>query len=247
MKIIRHRLGRRPELWAEAVDRPPKKKALLVGIQYERDEEGDEANVLRGPHRDVAEMMDLLIVVLVDTDDSGQAFIVFVKAFSDALMTKDLDHFRCNRPYVPWISKGKRRSDSQWNANVRRHALVVSRHVYQSKRVSSSSVNSRTTSIDQLVIAAPDYKKLSIRTKSLSLNSELETWYDSPSSPILRCTSPDSMWPCSGYCPPSSPKEANVISVAACKDDQLSWEDSDGASMTKALINILSAQRRFVH
>ncbi|KAF5378727.1 hypothetical protein D9615_006873 [Tricholomella constricta] len=367
MKIIKHRLGRRYEYWGEAEERKPQKKALLVGIQYERDEEGDgdEANVLRGPHRDVAEMRDLLIdcysylpediVVLIDTDEPGQTqptrdnmvrsesvelyefrsdFILeqlraikalvedarpgdrfffhyaghtvqienknfseedgmdecIIPSDGEARMIKDnelrrhlvdslpigsnlvaifdschsasllgmshiaglpelllmfsiqdLEHFRCNRPYVPWISKGKRRSDSQLNANVRRHAVVVSRHVYQSKRVNSSSVKSRRTSIDQILISSPDYRELTIRTKALSMKSELEKWYDTPSSPILRCTSPDSMWPCTGYCPPSSPTEANVISVAACKDDQLSWEDSDGASMTKALVNILKS------
>ncbi|KAG5639054.1 hypothetical protein H0H81_007312 [Sphagnurus paluster] len=104
MKIIKHRPGRRPEYWAGATERPPQKKALLVGIQYERDVdgEGDAANVLRGPHRDVTDMRDLLIgafkncflpmatilthfafkeyylyppqniVVLVDTDDPNQ-------------------------------------------------------------------------------------------------------------------------------------------------------------------------------
>ncbi|GLB42506.1 putative to MEROPS cysteine peptidase family C14 [Lyophyllum shimeji] len=330
MKIIRHRLGRRPEYWAERVERKPRKKALLVGIQYERDEEeaGETANALRGPHKDVAAMRELLIdsysyspddiVVLIDTNEPGQTQPTrdnMIRAIKDlvedpqpgdrfffhyaghtvqvpntnfseedgmdeciipsdgeARMIKDnelrrhlvdslpigsnlvaifdschsaslldLEHFRCNRPYVPWISKGRRKSDSQWNANMRRHALVVSRHVYQSKRVSSSSVRSRRTSIDQILLSSPDYRKLTIRTQSLSIKSDFEKWYDTPSSPIQRTSSPDSMWPCTGYCPPESPKEANVIAVSACKDDQLSWEDSDGASMTQALIDILKS------
>ena len=28
----------------------------------------------------------------------------------------DLEHFRCNRVYVPWMNKGRRRSNSRWNA-----------------------------------------------------------------------------------------------------------------------------------
>ena len=56
---------RQPEYWtAELVPVEPRKKALLIGIQYERDEESgeeDEANALRGPHADVASMRDLLI------------------------------------------------------------------------------------------------------------------------------------------------------------------------------------------
>ncbi|KAF8233134.1 hypothetical protein L208DRAFT_1377389 [Tricholoma matsutake] len=116
---------------------------------------------------------------------------------------------------------------------------IFSRHVYQNKRTSASNVRSRRTSIDKLLITSKDYK-MKIRTKSLSLRSDSENWYEWPSSPPQRCPSPDAMWPCTGYCAPTSPKEANVISLAACKDDQLSWEDGNGASMTKALINILS-------
>jgi hypothetical protein len=105
MKIIRHRPSRRPERldWAEAVlERRPKKRGLLIGIQYENDTEDsddDEANALRGPHQDVAAMRALLIgewychrqgarvltsdidyygydadniVVLIDRDEEGQ-------------------------------------------------------------------------------------------------------------------------------------------------------------------------------
>ncbi|KAF7351287.1 Mitochondrial chaperone BCS1 [Mycena sanguinolenta] len=48
---------------------------------------------------------------------------VFDSCHSASLL--DLAHFRCNRVYVPWISKGRRRSDDRWNANVRRHALPL--------------------------------------------------------------------------------------------------------------------------
>jgi hypothetical protein len=47
-----------------ALERKPQKKALLVGIQYENDaddSDDDVANVLRGPHQDVAGMRTLLI------------------------------------------------------------------------------------------------------------------------------------------------------------------------------------------
>lgn len=335
--------------WTEmALERKSQKKALLVGIQYENDANGssdDVANVLRGPHQDVAAMRNLLIdcygyssddiVVLVDSDDSGQIqptranmlqqikqlvngaqagdhfffhyaghtvqventnnseedgmdeciipsdgeahlikddelrrhlvdvlpvgsnlVAIFDSCHSASLL--DLEHFRCNRVYVPWVSKGTRRTNTRWNSNVRKLALnelalnevtepsatippeIFSRHVYQNKRTSASNVRSRRTSIDKLLITSKDYK-MKIRTKSLSLRSDSENWYEWPSSPPQRCPSPDAMWPCTGYCAPTSPKEANVISLAACKDDQLSWEDGNGASMTKALINILSA------
>ncbi|KAJ7209027.1 caspase domain-containing protein [Mycena haematopus] len=48
---------------------------------------------------------------------------VFDSCHSASLL--DLAHFRCNRVYVPWLSKGRRRSDERWNAVVRRHALPL--------------------------------------------------------------------------------------------------------------------------
>ncbi|KAJ8482781.1 hypothetical protein ONZ45_g14829 [Pleurotus djamor] len=36
-----------------------------------------------------------------------------------------------------------------------------------------------------------------------------------------------------------SHKLANAVSIAACQDAQVSWEDKDGASLTSALITIL--------
>jgi hypothetical protein len=88
---------------------------------------------------------------------------------------------------------------------------ISSRHVYQNKRISPSNVRSRRTSIDKLLYSSKDYARLKIRTRSLSLRSDLDTWYEWPSSPAQRCSSPDSMWPCTGYCVPASLKEPNVV------------------------------------
>jgi len=41
--------------------RPPKKKALLIGINYTDQHEEGRLGELIGPHRDVTEMRDLLI------------------------------------------------------------------------------------------------------------------------------------------------------------------------------------------
>ncbi|KAJ7618651.1 caspase domain-containing protein [Roridomyces roridus] len=61
---------------------------------------------------------------LVDALPVGSSLVaVFDSCHSASLL--DLAHFRCNRVYVPWISKGRRRSDERWNANVRRLALPL--------------------------------------------------------------------------------------------------------------------------
>jgi len=179
---------------------------------------------------------------------------VFDSCHSASLL--DLDHFRCNRVYVPWISKGRRKSNSMWNANVRRPALppptpispgsplVSSRVVYQSKRVSTKNIKTRRTSIDKLLNPPVNFKRLSIKTQSLSITSDFQMWLGSELSPITRCDSPLALFcegsSCRSSTRPSSPVErAEVISFSSCKDNQESWEDADGASMTEALIRIL--------
>ncbi|KAK0445003.1 caspase domain-containing protein [Desarmillaria tabescens] len=194
---------------------------------------------------------------LVDTLPIGSSLVaVFDSCHSASLL--DLDHFRCNRVYVPWISKGRRRSDSIWNRNgmnldinlqsrplntdrtVRRQAML-NRSVYQTKRVSRKVVKSKKTSIGR--IADPNVDVHIKATRRLSIKSTFEKddrWLDDTElSPIPRCDSPIAIWPCEGFCQPSDAEFPRVISLGACKDDQLSWEDSRGASMTRALIEIL--------
>ncbi|KAJ7189919.1 caspase domain-containing protein [Mycena pura] len=63
---------------------------------------------------------------LVNALPVGSSLVaVFDSCHSASLL--DLAHFRCNRVYVPWISKGRRRSDERWNAVVRRLALPFSK------------------------------------------------------------------------------------------------------------------------
>ncbi|KAG6855663.1 hypothetical protein H0H87_012332 [Tephrocybe sp. NHM501043] len=147
---------------------------------------------------------------------------IFDSCHSASLL--DLEHLRCNQVYVPWVSKGKRKSDSRWNAND--YLSAFSRNIYQHKRVSHDGVAARRASVHQLSNPTPNYRRLSINTgRSIFELEESETWYDSPSSPIKRL----------------SGEKANVISISASKDEQISWEDADGGSMTKALVNILKA------
>ncbi|THU97825.1 peptidase C14 [Dendrothele bispora CBS 962.96] len=69
---------------------------------------------------------------------------VFDSCHSQSLL--DLDHWRCNRVYVPWISKGRRKSDSMWN-NVQRKAAIRSRTIRQNTRLDDGTVQSRKTSM----------------------------------------------------------------------------------------------------
>ncbi|KAK0421726.1 caspase domain-containing protein [Armillaria borealis] len=177
---------------------------------------------------------------LVDPLPMGSSLVaVFDSCHSASLL--DLDHFRCNRVFVPWISKGRRRSDSIWNRNVRRQAMLLSRSVYQTKRVSRTVVKSKKTSIERIADSNMDVHIKATRCLSIKSNCEKDVrWLDdTDSSPIPRCDSPIAMWPCDGFCKPSDVEFPHVISLGSCKDDQLSWEDNEGASMTQALIDIL--------
>ncbi|KAJ7136837.1 peptidase C14, caspase domain-containing protein [Mycena epipterygia] len=94
---------------------------------------------------------------LVDTLPVGASLVaVFDSCHSASLL--DLEHLRCNRVFVPWISKGKRQSDDMRNNIVRRLDIPAespswatkSRTIYQSSRTSPTRIRSRRTSIDTL-------------------------------------------------------------------------------------------------
>lgn len=51
--------------------------------------------------------------MLVDPlPDGASLTAIFDSCHSGTLL--DLDHYFCNAVYFPWLSKGKRRSKSQW-------------------------------------------------------------------------------------------------------------------------------------
>ncbi|KAL0574367.1 hypothetical protein V5O48_007590 [Marasmius crinis-equi] len=93
---------------------------------------------------------DVLRKILVDTLPTGSRLVaIFDSCHSASLL--DLKHFRCNRVYVPWISKGRRKSDSMWLATVRKNAgLVKTRTIHQTSRMSNDIVKTRKTSVDRM-------------------------------------------------------------------------------------------------
>ncbi|KIY68186.1 hypothetical protein CYLTODRAFT_374758 [Cylindrobasidium torrendii FP15055 ss-10] len=250
----------------------------------------------------------------------AQLIAVFDSCHSASLL--DLDHFRCNRVYVPWMSKGRRRSDSVWNRIVRHNAmdsssdlLVNSTNVYQTKRTSPGSVSGRKTSVLRVGEMQKERqegyrqarqrsksKRMSIRstyhpTPAAPPNTPATIIDESPSptppltpkpmhnrglsltttpiatppaerpierqlmSPLELCESPVALWPCDGWCQHNVPRATShqphcsalggparrdtdtplVLAFGACKDDQISWEDASGASMSSALVSILSS------
>ncbi|KAJ7581245.1 peptidase C14, caspase domain-containing protein [Mycena floridula] len=180
---------------------------------------------------------------LVDVLPVGSQLVAIFDCCNSETML-DLKHYRCNRVYVPWISKGRRRTNSLWNKNVRRLGLdnadahvVTTRRVYQTKRVTLSSVVSKQNSIDQVLTATNERVLLRPKARSLSLKS---TFVDRDILlDVQRCESPVAQF-CGGFCPPETRgKDADVISLASCKDSQSAWEIGGKDSMTQMLVEIL--------
>ncbi|KAJ7671798.1 peptidase C14, caspase domain-containing protein [Mycena rosella] len=264
---------------------------------------------------------------LVDTLPVGASLVaVFDSCHSASLL--DLEHLRCNRVFVPWMSKGKRKSDEMRNRMVRRLAMPMespscatrSRTIYQSSRASPTRVRSRCTPIDtvyspmlsprpsprsplngfmpapwdspttspenetvpgrlarrvSLSSARPASRKSRVPAplklwesnkenlhvdsgSALATGGDSQSWYTPDSlvhsalpSTTAFCESPEAAY-CHGWCRAAddngllpgakdpSRELADVISLGACKDSELSWENEDGMSMTRALIQVLN-------
>ncbi|KAF5364967.1 hypothetical protein D9758_008155 [Tetrapyrgos nigripes] len=111
---------------------------------------------------------------------------VFDSCHSQSLL--DLEHFRSNRVYVPWISKGRRKSDSMWNDVQRKQAILRTRTIHQTKRLTEGKVKSRRTSVDQvqLNITAninPKVKPVNATTDTSASSSSTIGSSDSTSTP----------------------------------------------------------------
>ncbi|KAF7316553.1 hypothetical protein MIND_00174600 [Mycena indigotica] len=274
---------------------------------------------------------------LVDPLPIGSSLVaVFDSCHSASLL--DLEHLRCNRVFVPWVSKGQRMTGELRNRMVRHLALPMTSPTSPCSltrlpsRSSATRARSRRASID--IISSP----ISPRNRALSpllLSPARYTAFSpnkspseaSPRSPFTTnkgnvVVSPDAMqrrippplklWEtnkenlfvlnpnereriplmstsptqltltigpsgldnvpftpstatvlsptatlydspvqtvCQGWCRAGSElalpmkaasKQAFVISLAACKDSELSWETEDGRSMTQAMIQVLS-------
>jgi len=173
---------------------------------------------------------NLLREKLVDPLPVGSTLIaIFDTCHSASLL--DLPHHRCNRVYVPWLSKVK--------SSIR---------IYENRRISAKRKASRQSSLN---IHPPTFKQPTmISVKSLSSHmssiqedqpSDLATsWSSVLSEPILRCSSPPPALVCDGFlCDDYSVEAARVLALGACKDGQNAWEDQHGQSMTAVLVTLL--------
>ncbi|KAJ7513099.1 peptidase C14, caspase domain-containing protein [Mycena galericulata] len=133
---------------------------------------------------------------LVDTLPVGASLVSVLDSCHSASLL-DLEHTRCNRVFVPWLSKGKRKSDELRRRMVflvRQLALpsesptwaTKSRTIIQSARTSPTQIRSRRTSIDGIYspIRSPRRSPLSPLT-STSAGYRNAPW-NLPTTPLER-------------------------------------------------------------
>jgi hypothetical protein len=132
----------------------------------------------------------------------------------------DLEHYRCNRVYVPWRSKGRRKSDTRWNEVVRRNDIPATT-VYKTKRVSDTLVETRKATIEEGKRSLRISRR-TMRTKSVFFSTPQSQ--DDGISPIKMqmCESPVALWACDGWCKPGTGHEkeaAEVVCACMCSGE----------------------------
>jgi hypothetical protein len=149
----------------------------------------------------------------------------------------DLPHHRCNRIYVPWVSKEssiqlsvpqqQTSIDSMLSAD---RSLSVRTSNLMTEKPTGISITTQSLQMSPIQETTPFEQEGGFRSSSILL------------SPVMRCTSPHPQpaLQCDGFglCGDSENDVAHVIALGACKDAQVAWEDN-GESLTTILIDIL--------
>jgi len=168
---------------------------------------------------------NLLKEYLVDPLPVGSTLVaIFDTCHSGSLL--DLPHYRCNRVYVPWLSK-----------------VESSMRIYERHRISTDRIASRQSSLNILPPTKKQPTLISVKSLSSHMSSirEEQSSAQWASSPIMRCSSPPPALECDGFqlCDNFSAEVPHVIALGACKDGQNAWEDQNGHSMTAVLVELL--------
>jgi hypothetical protein len=156
----------------------------------------------------------------------------------------DLPHYYCNNVYVPWISKGDRRTKTLQNKIVRGQALdfvslpsSASRQPTSITGVMSQCQRCNTRSGSLLWINAEVTGVLSVNQREMPVEAGPH------GTSVLsqpRSESPVSGM-CNGCCEYDPVPRATVVSLSACADLQRAWEGPRG-SLTAVLCEFLSQQ-----
>ncbi|KAF8267146.1 caspase domain-containing protein [Lactarius quietus] len=164
----------------------------------------------------------------------------------------DLPHYHCNTVYVPWQSKGTRRTLTMQNNNVRRQATYLT---------NSASPGQPLPPIAGIMdLQEPSDRSARPPTRVDDGASEGRSANQRKSSPVAqsrgtlrpqerlflsqpRSASPESLFACNGWCDHDDNPYPNVLSLSACSDLQRAWEGPNG-SLTTVVCNYLKTHTR---
>ncbi|KAI0261894.1 caspase domain-containing protein [Gloeopeniophorella convolvens] len=162
----------------------------------------------------------------------------------------DLPHYHCNSIYVPWRSKGRRRTKSWQNVTVRRNAGMVQDFFLPTNSVTrepqsitsvlahhiAPSVNERPRpSAFAMFVSIPLSIDARVAPAPQELGASHLREHTLPASPRI-CASPESRFPCNGWCLNACTEiveSPTVVSLAACSDYQRTWEARDRSLTTE--------------
>ncbi|KAI0246645.1 caspase domain-containing protein [Lactifluus subvellereus] len=184
--------------------------------------------------------------ILVDPLKPGCSLLAILDTCHSGTML-DLPHHHCNSVYVPWLSKGHRRTATMHNKAERRGAMPFT---------GSSDSASRLAPSITSVLSGPQLAVLPLRintevSSTFSTNRRTMSTEAHPSGD--RCSwgpasilspsrtgveSPISRVTCSGWCDYDPKPRPNVVSLSACADLQRAWEGPRG-SLTMVLCDFL--------
>jgi hypothetical protein len=159
----------------------------------------------------------------------------------------DLPHYHCNNVYVPWQSKGERRTMTMQNINVRRQATDFSNPTTvlpppPTFETAVDAIEEKSPSVElpqidtQLgEVRLADKREMSPRGRP---RARRETRDQMLFGSQTRFASPEAQFVCDGWCKHSEVPHPNVLSLSACSDLQRAWEGPKG-SLTTVLCNYL--------
>jgi len=181
--------------------------------------------------------------ILVDDLPVGCSLLAIFDTCHSGTML-DLPHYYCNNVYVPWISKGDRRTKTLQNKIVRGQALdfvslpsSASRQPTSITGVMSQCQRCNTRSGSLLWINAEVTGVLSVNQREMPVEAGPH------GTSVLsqpRSESPVSGM-CNGCCEYDPVPRATVVSLSACADLQRAWEGPRG-SLTAVLCEFLKMQ-----
>ncbi|KJA29060.1 hypothetical protein HYPSUDRAFT_33585 [Hypholoma sublateritium FD-334 SS-4] len=172
----------------------------------------------------------------------------------------DLEHYACNRVYVPWTSKGgKRGVRTLWYRIAKQNAIIMPpletsrRSTHRSSNdpflpsitnTLASPVGVQPSVVESSKIYPPKTRCLTVVTETPHL---INTQVRFCQSPIDQISSPEARFCDAIHCfneddiPEFLSSRADVLCLSSSRDEQKTWEDGKGGSMTQKLVKILRA------